>query len=338
MPFAWGGPAGEGSIRVQPEDFRVIEVPLVSPCGEGEHSWLYVRKRNSNTEWVARQLARFAQVSPSCVSFAGLKDRHAVTEQWFSVQLPGRADPDWQSLDNDEFQVVQIHRHSRKLKAGALRGNRFQLRVCNVTAPAKDVEDRLQRIAAGGFPNAFGPQRFGHDGGNLVAAAQLFRSPGRRISRHKRGLYLSAVRSALFNLVLASRIRDGIWNKALPGDALQLEAKSACFVADEIDEAINARIEALEIHPTGPMCGEGDTLSTGQAAAYEDRQLQPFSDWIEALAGFRLAKARRSLRVVAGQLNWQRETDGSWMLDFFLPSGAYATSLLREVFELGDGE
>ena len=182
LPTAWGGPLCPASLRLQPEDFQVFEIPLLTPCGEGEHCWVHVRKRNSNTQWVARQLARFAGVPASAVSYAGLKDRKAVTEQWFSVQLPGRPDPDWKSLSHQDFEVLGYARHQRKLKTGALKGNRFRLCIRNVNASADDIGRRLQQVAAAGFPNYFGLQRFGHDAANLVEAEKMFARPACRVT------------------------------------------------------------------------------------------------------------------------------------------------------------
>jgi tRNA pseudouridine13 synthase len=324
------------NVRSTPEDFQVTEVPLVAPAGEGEHSWLYVRKRNANTQWVARQLARYAQVANGAVSYAGLKDRNAVTEQWFSVHLPGRPDPDWQALEADDFQILEAHRHSRKLKTGALLGNRFRLRLRTVTGTAADIEQRLRQIQKGGIPNGFGAQRFGHDGGNLDQAARLLLNPRARLPRDKRGIYLSAVRSALFNRVLAARITDGCWNCALPGDALQLAGRSACFVVDTLDAETQRRLTALEVHPTGPLCGDGEVLVNGAAAAYETAQLQPYQDWIAALASARVQAARRALRVLPTELRWEFNAEGDCLLEFFLPAGSYATGLLREIVLLDD--
>ena len=331
---AWGGPVGEGRIRTVPEDFQVVEVPLATPCGEGEHGWLYVRKRSSNTQWVARQLARFADVPPSAVSYAGLKDRHAVTEQWFSVHLPGRDDPDWAALQHPDFSVLSATRHLRKLKTGTLRGNRFELRVRDWQADRKQVQQRLEQLRDGGFPNYFGEQRFGRQGDNLGEAAQLFQQPKRRVPRAKRGIYLSAVRSALFNRVLSARIESGLWNQGMPGDALQLDGKSACFVADRIDEETQQRLDALELHPTGPLCGNGETLCRDAALVFETEQWLGYEDWIDGLKRARLTAARRALRVVPRDLQWSEESDGTWRLAFFLPAGSYATSLLAELVML----
>jgi len=333
LPRAYGDALGPATIRTVPEDFRVTEIPLVAPDGEGEHCWLYIRKRNSNTPWVASRLATFAGVSPRSVSYAGMKDRNAVAEQWFSVQLPGRADPDWRAINNDDFEVLQAKRHSRKLKTGALRGNRFQLRLREVAADSAQIEARLEQLKQG-VPNSFGPQRFGRDGDNLVQAERLLTRPKARVSRNKRGIWLSAVRSALFNRVLVARIEAGNWNTALAGDAFQLEGKSAVFTAPQIDDDIQMRVASGDIHPTGPLCGSGDTLVSGAAAELEQATLEPYRDWIDGLDAFRMKHARRALRVMPGDLVWSQQADNQWLLDFSLPAGSYATSLLYEVFEV----
>ncbi|GMQ87598.1 MAG: tRNA pseudouridine(13) synthase TruD [Gammaproteobacteria bacterium] len=333
LPRACGGALGRAVIRTLPEDFQVTEIPLVAPDGEGEHCWLYVRKRNSNTPWVASRLADFAGVSPRAVSYAGMKDRNAVTEQWFSVQLPGQADPNWQAIDNDDFEVLEAKRHSRKLKTGALRGNRFQLRLRGVAADPTQVEARLEQLQQG-VPNSFGPQRFGRGGDNLVQAERLLARPKARVSRSKRSIWLSAVRSALFNRVLAARIEAGNWNAPLAGDAFQLEGKSAVFSAPQVDDDIQARAANGDIHPTGPLCGSGDPMVSGAAAELEQATLEPYRDWIEGLDAFRMKHARRALRVMPGDLIWSQQEDDQWLLGFSLPAGSYATSLLYEVFEV----
>lgn len=332
LPRAYGDALGCATIRTVPEDFRVTEIPLVAPDGEGEHCWLYIRKRNSNTPWVASRLATFADVSPRSVSYAGMKDRNAVTEQWFSVQLPGQADPDWQAINNDDFEVLEAKRHSRKLKTGALRGNRFRLQLRGVDTDPVQLNARLEQVKRG-FPNSFGPQRFGRDGDNLLQAERLLARPRARVSRNKRSIWLSAVRSALFNRALAARIEAGNWNAPLAGDAFQLEGKSAVFAAPAIDDDIQVRADNGDIHPTGPLCGSGDPVVSGAAAELEQATLEPYRDWIEGLDAFRMKHARRALRVVPADLVWSQAAEDRWLLEFSLPAGSYATSLLYEVFE-----
>ena len=333
LPYAFGGPSGTGRLRVEPEDFIVREQPICEPDGAGEHVWLWVRKRNANTDWVARQLARFAGVTPRDVSYAGLKDRHAVTEQWFSLQLPGKADPDWAAARIEGCEILRAARHSRKLKRGALRGNAFELRIRALNGACPDLEERLRAIAARGMPNYFGEQRFGRDGGNLAAAAALLRGEGPRVDRHVRGLYLSAARSFLFNQLLAARVRDGSWEQALPGDALQLDGRRAWFIADAADPDIEARVRALEVHPTGPLWGRGMLATQTVARTLEEACLAPYADWCAGLERAGLEQDRRALRVRVGELAWNWEADDCLVIHFALPAGSYATALLRELIE-----
>ena len=338
LPYAFGGPAGIGQLRVEPEDFVVRELPVCEPDGAGEHVWLWVRKRNANTDWVARQLARFAGVTPREVSYAGLKDRHAVTEQWFSIQLPGKADPDWTAAQIEGVEILRAVRHSRKLKRGALRGNAFEIRIRAYSGARAVVEARLRAIAASGMPNYFGTQRFGRDGGNLAAAAAMLRGEGPRIDRHVRGLYLSAARSHLFNQVLAARVRDGSWERALAGDALQLDGRRAWFIADAADSGIEPRVRELDVHPTGPLWGRGVLATQDTARAFEETCLEPLHDWCAGLERAGLEQDRRALRVRVSELSWEWIGTDVLMVRFSLPAGSYATAVLRELIEGMDGD
>lgn len=338
LPHAFGGPAGTGQLRAEPEDFVVRERPICEPDGAGEHVWLWVRKRNANTEWVARQLARFAGVTPREVSYAGLKDRRAVTEQAFSVQLPGKADPDWTSARIEGVEILRAARHSRKLKRGALRGNAFEIRIRALTAERVALESRLQAIAARGMPNYFGEQRFGRDGGNLAAALAMLRGEGPRVQKHERGLYLSAARSFLFNQVLAARVRDGSWECAVPGDALQLDGRRAWFVAEQIDAETEARVRMLDVHPTGPLWGRGEPAPRADAHALEATCLGEYRDVCAGLERAGLEQDRRALRVRVQDLAWTWEEADRLVLRFALPSGSYATALLRELVTMTGNE
>lgn len=337
LPFAFGGPAGSGRLRVEPEDFVVREMPICAPDGAGEHVWLHIRKRNANTEWVARQIARFAGAASRDVSFAGLKDRRAVTEQWFSVQLPGRADPDWERLGVEGVTVLQAVRHARKLKRGALRGNRFEIRVRGFDGDRALAEARLRALAARGVPNYFGTQRFGRDGGNLEAAARMLRGEGRRPARHERGLYLSAARSHLFNQVLAARVAAGSWDTLVDGDVLQLDGGRAWFVADAGDAALPPRLQAMEVHPTGPLWGRGELATQGAARALERAGLEPWGEWCAGLERAGLEQDRRALRVRAADLSWTWSSASELSLAFALPPGSYATVFLRELIGAAEG-
>ena len=324
-------PEISGTIRTTPEDFQVDEDLGFEPDGAGEHVFLKIRKRNANTDWVARQIARVAGVRPGDVSYAGMKDRNAVTTQWFSVQLPGRDMPDWAPLLSDNLQVLSALRNSRKLRRGALRGNRFMLVVRGLSATSSELEQRLQRIALQGVPNYFGEQRFGQDAGNLDKAEAMFTGKLKVRDRHVRGLYLSAARSQLFNQVLSQRVAAGTWNRALPGEALMLEGTHSVFVADIIDATIEQRLAALDIHPTGPLWGRGLSLARDQALAIEQAALAGFEIFRSGLEQAGLSQERRALRLPVADFQWQFPGNDSVQLSFRLPAGAYATSVLREL-------
>lgn len=329
---AFGPPLGRGRLRVEPEDFVVIEQPLVEPADQGEHAWLRVRKRGQNTDWVAGQLARLAGVKSRDVSYAGLKDRHAVTEQWFSVQLPGRADPDWSVLDAEGVTVLEARRHSRKLRRGALRGNRFRLRLRDFTGDVDALLERTQVIASRGLPNYFGAQRFGREGGNLAAARRMFADPRRRLPRQKRSLYLSAARSYLFNRILAERVRRGDWDRCLSGDVMQLDGRSALFAVPACDDEIQSRLAAQEIHPTGALWGRGESLAGDECARLEAACLEPEAALCEGLERAGMELDRRALRVRVEGLRVTPEGGDLW-LEFGLPAGSYATVLLDQLVE-----
>lgn len=328
-------PEISGTIRVTPEDFQVDEDLGFEPDGAGEHVFLKVRKRNANTDWVARQIARVAGVRPGDVSYAGMKDRNAVTTQWFSVQLPGRDMPDWTPLQSDNLQVQSAVRNSRKLRRGALRGNRFMLVVRELSGTLSDLEARLQRIVTQGVPNYFGVQRFGHDAGNLDKAEALFKGTLKVRDRHIRGLYLSAARSHLFNQVLSQRVMGGTWNKALPGEALMLNGSHSVFVADTVDATIEQRLAAFDIHPTGPLWGRGTSMARDQALALEQSALADYATFRTGLEHAGLSQERRALRLTVADLTWEFIAGETIQLSFSLPAGTYATSVLRELVQIG---
>jgi tRNA pseudouridine13 synthase len=331
LAYAFGKPTATGRLRKVPEDFCVTEIPLLEPEGEGEHVWLWIRKSTENTQWVAEQLARFAAVHPREVSYAGMKDRQAVTEQWFSVQLPGRDAPDWEALNSDTLTVLRHARHSRKLRRGALKGNHFRLRVRDIKGDDTDLENRLTVIAREGVPNYFGEQRFGRDGSNLHNAQRLFANPRLRFSRNKRSLTLSAARSFLFNQVLSQRVSASTWNAPLVGDAMQLDGSHSFFMAETLDAELMARVHQQDVHPTGPLHGRGENPAGGACRELEQSVLARYADWCEGLEAAGLKQDRRALRLKVQDLGWDRDSSGDLLLEFSLPAGAYATCVLREL-------
>ena len=316
---AHGGPLLAGAIRSQAEDFQVSEELGYAFSGDGEHDFLWIEKNGANTEWVGRQLARHAEVPAKDIGYAGLKDRHAVTRQWFSV--PRWNAPDWQAFDVEGVTVLDVQRHHKKLRRGAHKANAFRivLRGTNLAGHAAALEQRLQLIRELGVPNYFGEQRFGRAGSNLELA-DVF-AAGKRLPRHKRSIAISTMRSLVFNELLDERVCAGTWNQVLAGDTANLDGTNSVFVVDAVDDELRRRCAALDIHPAGELIGDGSTRGPDA--------------WLAALAKARVEPGTRSLRLRVGDLAW-KISDDALELSFRLGRGAFATVVLRELATVED--
>jgi tRNA pseudouridine13 synthase len=329
-PRAWGDPKARGVLRAEPEDFLVEEDLGFAPDGDGAHLLLRVRKRNANTGWVAQELARAVGCPVRDVGFAGLKDRRAITVQWFSLPATPRCVAEAPGLQHPEFAVLEAHRHRRKLPRGALAGNAFTVRIRTYTGSITQLRERCELIARAGVPNYFGPQRFGHDAGNLARLlAQTGPDAARRQGRAD-GFVLSAARSLIFNAVLGERVRAQSWSRLALGDLANLDGRGSVFPVTELTADLPARLEQLDLHPTGPMWGVGELPSRGAAQDLEQRiggQLPQACDFTCA-AGMR--QERRSLRLKVRDFQWEGTGEDA-VLRFWLRSGSFATAVLREI-------
>ena len=328
-PRAYGAPLGPGRLRAEPEDFLVEEQLGFEASGAGQHVLLKVCKRNANTQWIARELACACGCRPGDVGFAGLKDRRAVATQWFTVPQSRLSPQDWLGIGSSEYRVLEAQRHSRKLPRGALAGNRFVIRVRGTLIDDASLASRLATIETRGVPNYFGPQRFGRGGANLKRVSDGVRALGPT----ERGFILSAARSVVFNAVLAERVGDGSWSRLEPGDLANLDGRASHFRVEATDEALEARCARLDVHPTGPLWGRGFPPSGGRVLALEQHVAAGLSAECELVARARMEQERRSLRLAVRDLHWRREGEVT-VLEFRLSRGAYATTVLRELFAL----
>jgi tRNA pseudouridine13 synthase len=297
-------------------------LPFV-PEGTGEHCFVRLEKVGLTTRDVQLDLARHHRLTPLDVGYAGMKDKHAVARQWFSLR--GVEEP---SAPADQaMKILETSRHPKKLRRGELGGNRFAVRLRGVAAEDRGTaEAGLRALANRGAPNYFGPQRFGEN--NLEAAREWLagrrraerpdgRRRGRRRSggaRFREGLHISVLRSFLFNEVLAERVRAGTWREPIPGDVLEND------------------------RPTGPLWGRGRSPAEEAAAEVEARVLSCHEEIRHGLEHAGVSQNRRPLVLEADGLEWRivDAPDGSLTVEveFGLPAGGYATSLLGEVFEL----
>lgn len=321
-----------GVIRCQPEDFKVNEALSFEPSGQGEHRYLQIRKRGHNSQWVVKTLAAAAKVKPRDIGFAGHKDRHGVTTQWFSLMAPSELPL---SPLPAGMELIDETRHEKKLKRGALRGNDFDIVIRDLSGDQSGLEGALRRIGQCGFPNYFGEQRFGRDGANLQRALDWFANDRPPRGRNTRGFALSAARSELFNRLLSWRIEVGSWCRLSVGDLAQLAGSQSVFAVSAVDEELRDRLESGDIHPTGPLWGEGVPATDGEVLKLESRLLDKFPALTGGLAQQRLRQERRGLRVIPADLSWSAQ-EGGIRLRFSLPRGSYATALLREIIDYED--
>lgn len=339
---AHGAPVLQAHIRQSPEDFAVEELDGFEASRAGEHLLLTIEKRALNTAFVARRIAQWAGVSEAAVGYAGIKDRHALTRQRFTVQLPGREAPPLDLLafedagSGEALRVLDAARHARKLPRGALAGNRFVLVLRAVRGERDAIEARLHAIRARGVPNGFGGQRFGHGGGNVGKALAMF--SGRRVRREERSMLLSAARSELFNRVLAARVAAGNWDRGLDGEVWMLDGSRSVFGPQPFDEDLAGRLAAFDIHPTAPLWGRGELRSQDAALALETAALEePVALRLrQGLEAAGLRQERRATRMRADGLAWAWLGEDALRLEFALPPGAYATSVLAELGVIED--
>lgn len=314
-PNAYPASGASATLKCLNEDFIVTELPLQSPSGEGEHLWLDIEKNGANTAFVAQQLAETARVQEVDVGYAGLKDRYAITRQWFSLYLPKGETPDLTQLQHPEFKVLSQRRHVKKLRPGDLLGNRFRIVLRDVTGDRDAIEANLKAVSSEGAPNYFGAQRFGHGGGNVEQGRAMLAREIRVRNPKKKGIYLSAVRSLVFNDVLALRIQNGLWGKTLPGDVM--------------DEAGR---------PTGPLWGRGRVITTDQAQALENLVAERHAVLCEGMEFAGLDQQRRALVASPAEMSWEWPQTDQLVLTFSLPAGTYATSVLNEILHTTEAD
>ena len=337
MTFRVMGPSVlTARLRVEPADFVVEEIPSFDASGAGEHLLLTVRKQGLTTADVAAMLSKWARVPLQGVSYAGLKDKHGITTQRFSIQIPRKVEPADPFPASDALQLIDQAWHSRKLPRGALIGNAFVMTLRDVDGDRNAIEERLELLKNKGFPNVFGEQRFGR-GDNVGLALQMFN--GKRVARHLRGLLLSAARSHLFNDMVQRRYALNLYDQLVEGDVLMLDGSRSIFGPIVPDAELLERFARLDVVPTAALWGTGELRTTGVVAQYESDCVQSDAQSMALAHGLEragLRQERRALIARAGNLEWEWLDATTLRLRFDLSPGSYATSLLDQLGEVTD--
>jgi tRNA pseudouridine13 synthase len=333
-PRAHGVALPLAEFKAQPEDFRVEEQLSFVPSGNGPHWLLRVEKRAANTRWVAAEIARLAGVPANDVGYAGLKDRQAVTVQWFSVPALANNADFWSGVRTAEFRVLDVQANARKLKRGALIGNRFRIRLRKAAWSREQLDMKVAALRAHGVPNYFGPQRFGREGFNLDRVAAWVQTGQAPRGRTERSFALSAARSLMFNAVLARRVEAGDWSQLAPGDLASLDGSGSHFQVAAVDEELQRRVASFDIHPSGPLWGRGEPPGRGRSLEHEAAVAREFKDVADLLRAEGLTQERRALRCAVRELAIEADS-GTLTFSFMLGRGQFATSALREICEVG---
>ncbi len=330
LAYLLGKPVASAKIKAQPEHFQVREDLGFAFTGEGEHLMVRIRKTGENTSFVANELARVCGVKSKDVSWAGLKDRHAVTEQWLSVHLPKGDAPDFREFlaQYPSIEILATDRHNKKLRPGDLVGNEFVVTLSEVTDIA-DVEQRLEKLKQVGVPNYFGSQRFGNDGNNLTEARRWGRENVRTRNQNKRSLYLSAARSWIFNRIVSARLEQALFDKFITGDIAQTSAGNLVVDASNIAE-LQAQLVDGEAAITAAMAGDNTLPTQVDALALEQPFLDEEPDLMALIRGNRMRHDRRNIALKPQDLTWSVEGNNI-TLTFSLDAGSFATSIIREL-------
>ncbi|MFT4517745.1 MAG: tRNA pseudouridine13 synthase [Halioglobus sp.] len=348
-PRAWGPHPGAASIRCSPEDFFVQEQLGFELSGAGEHVFLYLQKRELNSLDLLERLSKLSKVAQRDIGYCGLKDRNAVTQQWYSIGLAGQPEPQWKELEEEgDVQVLQVARHTRKLRRGVHKANRFKLQLRNLSGDLEALEARLEQVREHGVPNYFGGQRFGRNGSTLTQARRWMldeqgaqekssRKRSRKITRSKRGLYFSALRSFLFNELLAARVENGDWNKVGQGDVAFLNGTRSFFSCEDVDAQLETRAASGDIHPGLPLWGRGDSPAGPERVAQQTKILSSCRDICDFLEASDLELGWRPTRLLPDDFCWRFCDDDTLQLEFSLGAGSYATALLGELVLFEEG-
>lgn len=330
-----------GVIRREVEDFIVDEIPAYEPSGEGEHVYFRVEKRGVATMDVMDEVAEKLGLRPRSVSCAGFKDTHAVARQTFSVH--GVSEQDVAQLALTDARILWVTRHRNKLRTGHLRGNQFTIRIRDIRPEAAEhAGEILEILKRRGVPNAYGPQRFGNRGDNQIVGYYLLygnmqaiwdmgvRPPRRRMH----DFFVSALQSALFNQVVAIRIRAGTLDTVIAGDVARKEDTGGIFVVEDA-EVEAPRAAAWEISATGPIYGYKMMAAEAEARRIEAGVLAESGIELDDFRSVKARGVRRPLRFNPENLTWAVEGD-TLTVSFFAPKGSFATLVLRELMKTED--
>jgi len=363
-PIDW-----QGSYKSYCRDFKVREILQPSleyslnstedkDSSDYEHLWLYIKKTNLNTETVKKYLSIYFEIEMGDISYAGLKDKYAITEQWFSIRLPGGKkkidsnlllkfnlsryiqiiNPATKSNNStsipSECVVLKARWFKRKIQKVDIQSNQFKIQIRSEQEIPESLFQRIKDISASGFANYFGHQRFGINGANINKAEQYFTSKGVVEDFHK-GLMLSTARAYLFNKLLSLRINHFKNFSFAEEDTFYDEIADRYLHKTESNANKLVRFHKGEIHPCLLLYGLGASeslqklhgLDINGSLFNQDGVIKKFCQGLEE---HQVKPSFRPIRSIPRDLSYTQNKEGITII-FNLSRGSYATVFLEQL-------
>ncbi len=328
--YPYGKPAINGRLKTVAEDFFVDEELGFEPAGEGEHLFLKIEKSGLTTQELIDRVARDFGIKARDIGYSGLKDKMAVTRQWLSLHLPGQMHKAM-NVNPDGYVILKQAWHDRKLRPGTHRFNRFEVLLREVHQPGEKTLRQIESIKTFGMANYFGQQRFGADSENVQRALQVFanKRKARKLSRNKRSIYLSSLRSELFNQILSTRIQANIWQEPIEGDVFMLAGSQSIFY-EKLDDEILSRYRQFDISSAVSLYGAGADKLRDSAFKIEQQVYSDNQEICQCLLDLNTKRKMRSIRVVVEDFYFDYQAEKQQLrFKARLPRGSYFTSLLN---------
>ena len=304
------------------DDFVVDEIPLPFK-GNGNFAVLHVKKVELTTWDMIAAFAEFLNLSAEKIGYAGLKDKHATTTQYISVEA--KYEKQLKKFKHPQIKILKTTRHTHSIRMGDLTGNRFSINLFGVSQiEAGQIEKLARKSEKNGLPNYFGYQRFGRNEDSIEQARTMIAGDLHINDAKLKKFLVSVYQSLYFNnwlkeRILLSREKNGGKFMLLEGD-VYLSNEEKLFTPKKMPQK---DFETHKVIPTGLLPGRGVYRARGQAREIEER----YDDEFLYDKGL-----RRAALVYPRELKLTYKNNFDILnISFTLPKGSYATVFLENI-------
>lgn len=291
--------------------------------GKGNYLILKVQKVELTTWDMIAVFAELLDVPAQKIGYAGLKDKHATTTQYISLE--SKHERALNNFQHKQIKILEKTRHSHSIRMGDLKGNRFSINLYGVDAlDAGKIEKVARKIAKTGLPNYFGYQRFGQDAGSIDQAKEMIKGELFIEDAKLKSFLISVYQSYYFNECLRERVvlskeRNNSEFLLLSGDVYSSKEGKL-----SIPKVVPAKeFAAKKVIPTGLLCGRDTIRAKDEAREIEAK----FDDEFLQQKGY-----RREYLIYPSDIDCKFIKKESMVnLSFTLPKGSYATVFLESI-------